>query len=106
MTAGSQTLSLIPVLALDFHLTPASTTYLASKAKTTGELLTLMKVIVPVVLVVIGVVLLVIAILRRHKPAATPAAARAAPTARRSCNRRAAGWTPARHSNVPLYGHP
>jgi hypothetical protein len=31
-------------------------------------------VIVPIVLVVIGVVLLVIAILRRHKPAATPAA--------------------------------
>src|SRR6266496_2830088 len=41
VTAGSQTLSLIPVLALDFHLTPASTTYLANKAKTTGELLTL-----------------------------------------------------------------
>jgi uncharacterized membrane protein len=78
VTAGSQTLSLIPVLALDFRLTPASTTYLANKAKTTGELLTLMKVIVPIVLVVIGVVLLVIAILRRRKPAATPAAARAA----------------------------
>jgi uncharacterized membrane protein len=75
VTAGSQTLSLIPVLALDFHLTPASTTYLANKAKTTGELLTLMKLIVPVVLVVIGVVLLVIAILRRHKPAAARAAA-------------------------------
>jgi Porin PorA len=78
VTAGAQTLSLIPVLALDFHLTPASTTYLANKAKTTGELLTLMKVIVPVALVVIGVVLLVIAILRRHKPAAVPAAVRAA----------------------------
>ena len=75
VTAGSQTLSLIPVLALDFHLTPASTTYLANKAKTTGELLTLMKAIVPVVLVVIGVALLVIAILRRRKPAAAPAAA-------------------------------
>jgi hypothetical protein len=55
-----------------------ATTYLANKAKTTGELLTLMKVIVPIVLVVIGVLLLVIAILRRHKPGATPAAARAA----------------------------
>ena len=74
MTAGSQTLSLIPVLALDFHLTPASVTYLANKAKTTGELLTLIKVIVPVALVVIGLFLLVIAILRRHKPAASPAA--------------------------------
>ena len=79
VTAGSQTLSLIPVLALDFHLTPASTTYLANKARTTGELLTLMKVIVPVVLVVIGVVLLVIAILRRHKPAAALAAHADAP---------------------------
>jgi hypothetical protein len=74
VTAGSQTLSLIPVLAFDFHLTPASTTYLANKAKTTGELLTLIEVIVPVALVVIGVVLLVIAILRRHKPVAAPAA--------------------------------
>src|SRR6202167_5652861 len=81
VTAGSQTLSLIPVLALDFHLTPASTTYLANKAKTTGELLTLMKVIVPIVLVVIGVVLLVIAILRRHKPAAARAADGGAPEA-------------------------
>ena len=78
VTAGAQTLSLVPVLALDFHLTPASANYLADKAKTTGELLTLMKVMVPIVLVVIGVVLLVSAILRRHKPAATPAAARAA----------------------------
>ena len=78
VTAGAQTLSLIPVLALDFHLTPASTNYLANKAKTTGELLTLMKVIVPIVLVVIGVLLLVIAILRRHKPAATPTARAAA----------------------------
>jgi hypothetical protein len=37
-----------------------------------------MKLIVPAALVVIGMVLLVIAILRRHKPAAVPAAARAA----------------------------
>lgn len=70
VAAGAQTLSLIPVLALDFRVTPASVNYLASKATTAGELLTLMKVIVPIVLVVIGVVLLVIAILRRHKPAA------------------------------------
>jgi Porin PorA len=82
VTAGAHTVSLIPVLALDFHLTPASTNYLANKAKTTGELLTLMKVIVPIVLVMIGVLLLLIAILRRHKPAATPAVARAADGAR------------------------
>ena len=55
VAAGAQALSLIPVLALDFHATPASVKYLASKAKTAGELLTLMKVIVPIVLVVIGV---------------------------------------------------
>jgi len=78
VTAGSQTLSLIPVFALDFRVTPASVTYLANKAKSTGELLTLMKLIVPVALVVIGVMLLVIAILRRHKPAVVPAAARTA----------------------------
>jgi hypothetical protein len=78
VAAGAQALSLIPVLALDFHVTPASVNYLASKAKTAGELLTLMTVIVPIALVVIGVVLLVIAILRRHKPAAVQAAAHAA----------------------------
>jgi hypothetical protein len=78
VAAGAQTLSLIPVLALDFHVTPASMKYLASKAKTAGELLTLMTVIVPIALVVVGVVLLVIAIMRRHRPAAVPAAALAA----------------------------
>ena len=78
VAAGSQTVSMIPVFALGFHVTPASVTYLADKAKTAGELLTLMKVIVPLALVVMGVVLLVIAILRRHKPAAVPAAAHAA----------------------------
>ena len=74
VAAGAQVLSLIPALTLDFHVTPASMNDLASKAKTAGELLTLMKVIVPIVLIVIGVVLLVIAILRRRKPAAAPAA--------------------------------
>jgi hypothetical protein len=75
VAAGSQTLSLIPVLALGFHITPASVKYLAGKARTAGELLTLMTLIVPIALVVIGVVLLVIAVLRRHKPTAAPAAA-------------------------------
>jgi hypothetical protein len=78
VAAGAQTLSLIPVLALDFHVTPASMKYLASKAKTAGELLTLMTVIVPIALVVIGVILLGIAILRRNQPAAVPAAVPAA----------------------------
>src|SRR2546430_3931382 len=43
VAAGAQTLSLIPVLTLDFHVTPASMNYLASKAKTAGELLTLIR---------------------------------------------------------------
>jgi hypothetical protein len=77
VAAGARTLSLIPVFALGFHVTPASAQYLADKARTAGELLMLMNVIVPVALVVIGVVLLTIAVLRRHKPAAAPEAARA-----------------------------
>jgi uncharacterized membrane protein len=80
VAAGSQALSLIPVLALDFHVTPASVNYLAGKAKTAGELLTLMTLVVPVALVVLGAVLLVIAILRRNKPAAAPVPADAAST--------------------------
>jgi hypothetical protein len=67
--AGARTLSLIPVLALDFHVTPASMQYLAHKASTSGELLTVIELIVPLVLGVIGVVLVVIAILRRRRPA-------------------------------------
>jgi Porin PorA len=68
VAAGPRTLSLIPVLALDFHVTPASMRYLANKAQTSGELLTLIEVIVPLVLAVIGVVLIIIAVLRRRKP--------------------------------------
>jgi hypothetical protein len=68
VAAGARTLSLIPVLALDFHVTPASMQYLAHKAQSSGELLTLIEVIVPLVLAVIGVVLIVIAILRRRRP--------------------------------------
>ncbi len=66
------------MLALDFHVSPASMKYLAHKAKTGGELLTLMKVIVPIVLIVMGVILLVIAILRRRKSATTAQATVAA----------------------------
>jgi hypothetical protein len=74
VAAGPRTLSLIPVLALDFHVTPASMQYLAHKAQTSGELLTLIEVIVPLVLGVIGVILIIIAILRRRRPApAVPA---------------------------------
>ena len=65
-------LSLIPMLALDFHVTPASVKYLAHKAKTSGRLLTLMKVIVPIVLIVIAVVLVLIAVIRRRKPVPAP----------------------------------
>ena len=68
VAAGPRTLSLIPVLALNFHVTSASMQYLAHKAATSGELLTLIEVIVPLVLAVIGVILVVIAILRRRRP--------------------------------------
>jgi hypothetical protein len=74
VAAGGRTMSLIPVLALDFRVTPASMQSLANKARTSGELLTVIEVIVPVALVVLGVVLLVIAVLRRRRPApAAPA---------------------------------
>jgi hypothetical protein len=72
VAAGSQTLSLMPVLALDFHMTPASAKYLADKAKSAGRLLTLINVVVPIVLVVIGVVLAVVAVIRRRKPVSPP----------------------------------
>jgi hypothetical protein len=76
VTAGGRTLSLMPVLALDFHVTPASMQDLAGKARSAGQLLTVMKVIVPVVLIAVGVVLLIIAVLRRRRPApALPATA-------------------------------
>jgi hypothetical protein len=68
VAAGARTLSLIPVLALDFHVTPASMQYLAHKAQTSGELLTVIEVIVPIVLGVIGAILVVVAILRRRRP--------------------------------------
>jgi len=81
VAAGARTLSLIPVLALDFHVTPASMQYLANKAATSGELLTVIELIVPLVLGVIGVVLIVIAIVRRRRPAAAvPADAETADT--------------------------
>jgi hypothetical protein len=68
VSAGSQTLSLLPALALKFHITPASVNYLADKAKSAGRLLTLMQVIVPIALIVIGVALVVVAVVRRRKP--------------------------------------
>jgi hypothetical protein len=72
VAAGSQSLSLIPVLVLDFQVSPASMRYLAHKAKTAGELLTLIKVIVPIALIAIGGPLLVVSIIRRRRPQSTP----------------------------------
>jgi hypothetical protein len=68
VAAGSQTLSLMPVLALDFHMTPDSAQYLADKAKSAGRLLTLINLMVPIALIVIGVLLAVVAVIRRRKP--------------------------------------
>jgi hypothetical protein len=79
VTAGGRTLSLIPVLALDFHVTPASMQSLANKASTAGLLLTVLKVIAPLVLLAGGVIALAIAVLRRRRPApAAPAGTEAA----------------------------
>jgi hypothetical protein len=65
---GTQHVSLLPVLAFDFHLTPASVSYLAGKARSAGLLLTLISVIAPIALLVIGIVLLLVAFLRRRRP--------------------------------------
>jgi hypothetical protein len=81
VAAGSQTLSLMPVLALDFHMTPTSVKYLTDKAKSAGRLLTLINVIVPLALVVIGVLLSVVAVIRRRKPV-SPSGPSAAETPR------------------------
>jgi hypothetical protein len=68
VTAGAQSISLIPVISLNFRIAPASMSYLAHKAKSAGRLLTLMTVIVPIALVVVGVLLGVVAVARRRAP--------------------------------------
>jgi hypothetical protein len=65
---GARPVSLLPVLALDFHITPASIHYLADKASSAGRLLTILTIVVPIGLGVIGVILIVVAVIRRKKP--------------------------------------
>jgi hypothetical protein len=65
---GTSPVSLLPVLALDVHMTPASIHYLADKATSAGRLLTLLTIVVPIVLGVIGFILIVVAVIRRKKP--------------------------------------
>jgi uncharacterized membrane protein len=94
VAVGSQSLSLVPVLALDFQVSPASMKYLAHKAKTAGVLLTLIKVIVPIALIALGGVLLVVAIIRRRKPQSTPPSLSAADDCSQPEARRLAVTTP------------
>jgi uncharacterized membrane protein len=94
VAVGSQSLSLVPVLALDFQVSPASMKYLAHKAKTAGVLLTLIKVIVPIALIAVGGVLLVVAIIRRRKPQSTPPSLSAADDCSQPEARRLAVTTP------------
>ncbi len=70
LSVGGESVSLLPVLAFDFSITPHSQKYLADKAKSTGQQLTLLKVVLPIALVLVGLVLVVVAVLRRHRPAA------------------------------------
>jgi hypothetical protein len=68
VVAGAQSLSLIPLLALNFTWVPDSMKYLADKANSAGRRLMIMKVIAAISLIVIGVVLVLIAVIRRKKP--------------------------------------
>jgi hypothetical protein len=65
VSLGAQSLSLTPVLALDFQISPDSQKYLADQATSHGHLLTIIKVIVPIVLVVLGILLVAVAIVRQ-----------------------------------------
>ena len=79
VTLGSQTVTLLPVLAFDFHITPESVSDLADKATSAGRLLTIAEVVVPIGLAVIGTVLIVVAVARRRKPGDTPPGSTAPP---------------------------
>jgi Porin PorA len=72
-TLGSSSVSLLPVLSLDFEITPDSVSDLADKAASAGLLLTIISVVVPIGLAVIGLGLVVVAVIRRKKPLPPPA---------------------------------
>jgi hypothetical protein len=72
-TVGSSSVSLLPVLSLDFEITPDSVSDLADKAASAGLLLTIISVVVPIGLAVIGLGLVVVAVIRRKKPQPPPA---------------------------------
>ncbi|WP_261557118.1 porin PorA family protein [Frankia tisae] len=67
VTVGGRTVSLLPVVALDFHITPASIADLADKAKSAGLLLILVGLVAPLVLLVLGLALIVLAVLRERR---------------------------------------
>lgn len=69
VSAGGQTIPLLPVLDLNLAQTKASVDSLASKAKTASLQLSIMGTWLPLLLLAIGIALWVVAIVRRHPKA-------------------------------------
>ncbi|CUU59794.1 Protein of unknown function (DUF3068) [Parafrankia irregularis] len=67
-SVADKDVALLPVLALDFHITQASIEDLADTAASAGLLLTLVGLVAPLLLLVLGLLLVVYAVLRRSPP--------------------------------------
>ncbi|MBL7499390.1 DUF3068 domain-containing protein [Frankia sp. CNm7] len=63
-----QDVALLPVMALDFHITQASIRDLAHTASSAGLLLTLVGLVAPLALATLGLLLVVYALVRRSPP--------------------------------------
>jgi hypothetical protein len=70
LTVGGQDVNLVPVMALDVQVTPASVDLLAGRAAKADRLLTIIGQIVPIALVLLGLVLEGLAMVRRRRNAA------------------------------------
>ena len=93
VTLDSEAVSLLPVLAFDFQMTPDSVSDLADKATSAGRLLTIAKVIVPIALAMIGLTLVLVAVLRRRKPPEPTPSAPAESSGSRDSTELTAGMT-------------
>ena len=67
LTVGGQDVNLVPVMALDVKVTPASVHMLAARSAKADRLLTIIGTIVPIGLVLIGLALEAAAIVRRRR---------------------------------------
>lgn len=67
LTVNGASVPVTPVMDVKAAMTPASTQTLVHKATSTGRLLLVAKVVVPVALLVVGLVLLAVAFLRRRR---------------------------------------